>query len=77
MPVPIRLIIKVICVIIFFALIGVPFAINLLFKADTNINVFQAEKVDATASSISRLFITASAQLTCLTLNDMNKYPPA
>lgn len=33
----------VICVIIFIALIGVPFAINLLFKADTNINVFQAE----------------------------------
>jgi hypothetical protein len=33
----------IICVIIFIALIGVPFAINLLFKADTNITVFQAE----------------------------------
>lgn len=28
---------------IFIALIGVPFAINLLFKVDTKINVFQAE----------------------------------
>ena len=33
----------IICVLILIALIGVPFAINLLFKADTNINVFQAE----------------------------------
>lgn len=33
----------IICVIILIALIGVPFAINLLFKADTNINVLQAE----------------------------------
>ena len=35
--------------------------------------MFQAEKVDATASSISRLFITASAQSTCLMPNDMKK----
>ena len=33
----------IICVIVLIALIGVPFVINLLFKADTNINVFQAE----------------------------------
>ena len=33
----------IICVMIFIALIGVPFAINLLFKVDTKINVFQAE----------------------------------
>ena len=33
----------IICVMIFIALIGVPFAINLLFKVDTNINIFQAE----------------------------------
>ena len=33
----------IICVIILIALIGVPFAINLLFKVDTNINVLQAE----------------------------------
>ena len=33
----------IICVMIFVALIGVPFAINLLFKVDTKINAFQAE----------------------------------
>ena len=33
----------IICVIIFIALVGIPFVINLVFKVDTNINVFQAE----------------------------------
>lgn len=33
----------IICVLILIALIGIPFAINLLFKVDTKINMFHAE----------------------------------
>lgn len=33
----------IMCVIILFVLIGIPFTINLLYKVGTNINVFQAE----------------------------------
>jgi hypothetical protein len=33
----------IICIIVFIVLIGVPFGINLLFKIQSNINIFEAE----------------------------------
>ena len=38
-----KVLVIITCIIILFSLIGIPFAINLLFKIDAKINVFQAE----------------------------------